>query len=82
MRSPDEHPTHFGKDEPPSLNERATFGVDAVRDPVSGRIFELGSGCLPRDRQALLFGAEAVKGSRLTELEAQLLFAQAKKAPA
>jgi hypothetical protein len=25
---------------------------------------------------------EAVKGSRLTELEAQLLFAQAKKAPA
>jgi hypothetical protein len=80
MRSPDEHPTHFGKDEPPSLTERATFGHDAVRDPVSGRIFELGSGCLPREQQALLFGAEAVKGSKLTELEARLLL-QAGKAP-
>jgi hypothetical protein len=83
MRSPGEHPTFFGKTEPASLNERACFGVEAVRDPVSGRIFELGSGALPPDQQALLFAAEAAKGSKLTELEAQLLLAQAKaKAPA
>jgi hypothetical protein len=82
MRSPAEHPTHFGPTEPPSLNERACFG-ESVRDPVSGRIFELGSGAHGIDRQRLLFAAEAAKGSKLTEFEAQLLFAQAeKKAPA
>ena len=81
MRSRNEHPSEVSlKDEPASLNERATFGVDAVvRDPVSGRIFEVGSGALSRERQALLFAAEAKKGGRLNELEAALLFAQAEK---
>ena len=83
MRSPGEHPSHFAKDEPPSLNEVATFGIEAViRDPVSGRIFELGSGSHPIHIQKLLYAAEQQKGSRLSQMEAQVIIQAAAKAPA
>jgi hypothetical protein len=78
-RSPDEHPTYIGKAEPLSLAERATFGVDSGRCPHTGHPYEVGSGALSRERQSLLFRAEAAAGRRLNEFEAQLLFAQAKE---
>jgi hypothetical protein len=80
VRSPGEQPSHIGKSEPLSLTERATFGVDSPgRCPHTGHPYEVGSGALSREKQSLLFRAEAAAGRRLNEFEAQLLFARAKE---
>jgi hypothetical protein len=77
-RSPDEHPSHVTKAEPLSLAERATFG-DSGRCPHTGHPYEVGSGALSRERQSLLFRAEAAAGRRLNEFEVQLLFRRAEE---
>jgi hypothetical protein len=59
--------------EPLNGAEKATFGHDAQRSPVTGRPYESGSGALPRELQDKLVAAEAAAGRRLSEPEAQLL---------
>jgi hypothetical protein len=64
-----EHPTHIGNTEPLSLNEIACFGIDAIRDPETGRVFECGSGALSHDEQRQLFRREAALAERKAAIE-------------
>jgi hypothetical protein len=59
--------------EPITPHEHQIHGADATRSAVTGRIYEDGSGALPRDVQDRLAVAEQKLGRRLTELEANLL---------
>jgi hypothetical protein len=45
--------------EPLNKMDMAVFGHDASRDPVTGRCFETGLGCLSRPAQAAMFLREA-----------------------
>lgn len=72
MRSPGEHPTHIGRDEPLSLTERAVFGADAVRCKVTGRVYEQGSGALPHEEQTKLFIRQAEIAKRQAALAEQV----------
>jgi hypothetical protein len=59
--------------EEPSVVEKQVYGADCERSPVSGRIYEQGSGALSRDLQDKLNAEEARLGRRLTEFEASRL---------
>jgi hypothetical protein len=59
--------------EPPGVVERHVYGVDCERSAVSGKIYEMGSGSLPREQQDRLALAEQAAGRRLTQGEAQRL---------
>ncbi len=48
-----------------SAQEKAVYGHDAKRDPVSGRVFEQGRGALPREIQAQNFLRE--RGGEISE---------------
>jgi hypothetical protein len=56
------------KDEPLSVLERRTFGEDAKRDPLTGRIYERGHGAHRIPVQVALFAKEL--GRPLTQFEA------------
>jgi hypothetical protein len=55
--------------EPVSVVEKAVYGHDAQRSPVTGKIYEQGSGAHPPEVQDRL--AMAAAGGRLTEAQAQ-----------
>jgi hypothetical protein len=68
-----EHPTHIGNTEPLSLTEQAVFGVDAVRCPTTGRVYEQGEGSLPREEQTKMFQREAALAERKAAIEQEAL---------
>ena len=69
---PGEHPTDVNKMvEPLSLAEKATFGHDAQRCPISGRVWEQGEGSLSRDLQTQNFLREAALAERKAAIEAE-----------
>jgi len=49
--------------------ERQVFGVDAQRDPATGRVYESGSGAHPFAVQAMIFAQEAALGRPLSGFE-------------
>jgi hypothetical protein len=49
----------FKPTDPVHISEKLQFGEDAVRDPISGRIFEQGHGALPKHEQAAFFRQQA-----------------------
>lgn len=60
--------------EPPGVVERAVYGADAVRSPVTGQMYEQGSGAHPPEVQDRLVRAtEAAGVSRLGEAEARVI---------
>jgi hypothetical protein len=59
--------------EPLSVTDRLIHGVDCERSPITGKIYEQGSGALPREAQDKIALAEAKAGRKLSELEARLL---------
>jgi hypothetical protein len=86
MRPPYEHPSDpLDPKAPLSLTEQRVFGVDAVRCPTTGRVFEQGSGALPHAEQTRHFIREAEIAKREAEQrkqEAAQLAAAPKAVPA